>query len=170
MATICFSLTPQTAGSRKGTGSFYRYDMKKFILIFSFLLFANLANAQTPTSLCAPRDLNCVTGLTASSSATLSSDRVIKNSAGNLYSFQVSADSTLSGAAWWVMIFDDVAAPADGAVTPKKCYAMASGQTSFSAAWLIPVTFQNGIVISVSTTGCFTKTASVHAYISGDIP
>ena len=107
-------------------------------------------------------------GLSSSSTAALASSQIVKASAGNLYSFEVSADSTLSGAPWWVMIFNATTLPADGAVTPAKCYAMSSGQVSASYAWNVPVQFSTGIVIGVSTTGCFTKTASAHAFISGD--
>lgn len=102
------------------------------------------------------------------SSSALAANTVIKASAGNLYSFEVAADSTLSGAAWWIMIYDAAAAPADGAVTPTKCYAMPSGTTGYSAAFFTPLRLATGIVIGVSTTGCFSKTASTHAFISGD--
>jgi hypothetical protein len=110
------------------------------------------------------------TGAATSTGATtvLASNLVVKASAGNLYSFNVSADSTLSGAAWWIMIFNSTTLPSDGTVTPAKCYAMPSGVTSYSAAFNLPVAFSTGIVIGVSTTGCFTKTASVHAFVSGD--
>lgn len=107
-------------------------------------------------------------GISAVSSSALAANTVIKASAGNLYSFQVSADSTLSAAAWWIMIYDATSAPADGAVTPKKCYALPSGSTLASFGFQYPVAFSTGIVIGVSTTGCFTKTASTHAFISGD--
>lgn len=107
-------------------------------------------------------------GLTPVSSSALAANTVIKASAGNLYSFEVSADSTLSGAAWWIMIYNATSAPVDGAVTPLKCYAMASGTTSYGAAFPTPAAFSTGITIGVSTTGCFTKTASTHAFISGD--
>lgn len=107
-------------------------------------------------------------GLTPATTAALASNKVVKASAGNLYSFQVSADSTLSAAAWWIMIYDATSAPVDGAVTPQKCYAMASGVTSYAAAFPTPAAFLTGITIAVSTTGCFTKTASTHAFISGD--
>lgn len=107
-------------------------------------------------------------GLSTVSSSALAANTVIKASAGNLYSFNVSADSTLSGAAWWIMIYNATSAPVDGAVTPAKCYAVPSGATSYNAAFPVPVAFATGIVIGVSTTGCFTKTASTHAFISGD--
>lgn len=107
-------------------------------------------------------------GLTPTTTSALAANLVVKASAGNLYSFEVSADSTLSGAAWWIMIYNATSAPGDGAVTPLKCYAMASGVTAYSAAFPVPVAFGTGITIGVSTTGCFTKTASTHAFISGD--
>ncbi len=106
-------------------------------------------------------------GLLTSSSAALTATQSVSG-VHNLYSYQISADSTLSGAAWWLMIFDATAAPADGAVTPKKCYAMPSGSTLSTGAFTSPLAFATGISFAVSTTGCFTKTASVHAFISLD--
>lgn len=103
-----------------------------------------------------------------SSSSVLAANRVVKAAPGKLYGFNVSADATLAGAAWWIMIYDATAAPADGTVTPRKCYAMASGATQFSMSFNDPLQFGVGIVIGVSTTGCFSKTESVHAFISGD--
>jgi hypothetical protein len=108
-------------------------------------------------------------GLAPSPAApALATSQVIKASAGNLYSFEVSADSTLSGAAWWILIFDAATDPGNGAVTPRKCYAQVSGATSASYAWFTPIAFTTGIVIVVSTTGCYTETQSAHAFISGD--
>jgi hypothetical protein len=106
--------------------------------------------------------------VTHTQSSALASNLVVENAAGNLYSFEVSADSTLSGAAWWLMIYDATSAPADGAVTPAKCFAYPSGATGASYAFPTPVAFTTGITIAVSTTGCFTKTASAHAFIAGD--
>lgn len=103
-----------------------------------------------------------------SSSSALAANQVVKAGAGNLYSFEVAADSTLSAAAWWIMIYDATSAPADGAVTPAKCYPMPIGTTGYSASFASPLRFATGIVIGVSTTGCYSKTASTHALISGD--
>lgn len=103
------------------------------------------------------------------STSALAASLVVKPNPGNLYSFEVSADSTLSTAAWWIMIFNAVTLPADGPVTPAKCYAMPAGTTNFSAAFATPVQFSTGIVLGVSTNGCFTKAASAHAFISGDV-
>lgn len=102
------------------------------------------------------------------STAALAANLVVSAAPSTLHSFNVSADSTLSGAAWWVMIYNLTAAPADGAVTPTKCYALPSGSTGISGAFVAPITMSTGIVIGVSTTGCFTKTASTHAFISGE--
>ncbi len=107
-------------------------------------------------------------GATYASTAALAANKIVDAAPGSLYSFNVTADSTLAAAAWWIMIYDAVAAPTDGAVTPAKCYGVPLGTTSVSGAFPEPVAFATGIVIGVSTTGCFTKTASTHAFISGD--
>lgn len=109
-----------------------------------------------------------VGGLTPVSTAALAANLVVKSGAGNLYSFEVAADPTLSGASWWVLVFDATSAPADGPVTPLKCYAAPSGTTAMTSAFPTPIAFTTGLVISASSTGCFNKTASVHAFISGD--
>lgn len=111
---------------------------------------------------------NGASSITPATSTALAANQVVKASAGNLTGFEVSADATLSAAAWWVMIFDAASAPVDGAVTPKKCYALPSGTTSYAASFTAPIAFTTGITISVSTSGCFTKAASTHAFISGD--
>lgn len=103
------------------------------------------------------------------SSSVLAANQIVKGSAGTLYSFQVAADPTLSAAAWWVMIYNATTAPADGTVTPAKCYAEPAGQTKEGGTFASGgVAFSTGIVIGVSSTGCFTKTASTHAFITGD--
>ena len=66
------------------------------------------------------------------------------------------------------MIFNATSLPGDGTVTPAKCYAFPAGTTNYSAAFPTPVALSTGIVMGVSTNGCYTKAASTHAYISGD--
>lgn len=100
--------------------------------------------------------------------AAVATSEVIKASAGNLYSFDVSVDTTLSPSPWWILILNATSDPGNGSVTPLKCYAMPSNTTNFSAAFPMPVAFSTGIVIVASTTGCFTETTSAHAFISGD--
>lgn len=105
---------------------------------------------------------------TINASSALAANLVVKASAGNLYGFQVSATSTLYAAPWWIMVYNATSAPSDGAVTPAKCYAMPTGVASFAAAWPTPARFGTGIVIGVSTNGCFTKAAATQAFISAD--
>lgn len=102
--------------------------------------------------------------------AALCTSLVAKASAGTLYSFNISADSTLSGAAWWVLVYDATSKPADGSVTPAKCYAEPSGLTADGRTFDTGgVAFTTGIAFAVSTTGCFTSTSSTHAFIAADI-
>ena len=156
------------------------------IAAFALLLSVGCASAQSTVRLCFGAAGSCplvtsvnplpVTGTFTPTalatvnvpSAALVANQVIVASAASLYSFNVSADSTLSAAAWWIMIYNATTAPGDGAVTPARCYAMTSGTTSFSAAFPVGLPFATGITIGVSTTGCFTKTASTHAFIAGD--
>jgi hypothetical protein len=86
-----------------------------------------------------------------------------------LYSFNVSADSTLSAAAWWIMIFNTTSLPSPGTVTPVRCIALPSGTTSYTGAFPVGLPLTPGGNIAVSTTGCFTLTASIHAFIAGDV-
>lgn len=58
----------------------------------------------------------------------------------------------------YLLVFDAAAPPADGAVVPKLCVFMNAGVTS---AVSLPILMTTGIAISASSTGCYTKTASV---------
>lgn len=113
--------------------------------------------------------IGALTGDTHAQCGALCANLVVKASSGVLKTFEVSADSTLSGAIWYVIVYDATSAPVDGAVTPAKCYQQASGTTQMGGT-LGPggTTYATGITIGVSTTGCFTKTASTHAYIAAD--
>jgi hypothetical protein len=99
----------------------------------------------------------------------LASGLVAKANLGTLYGLEISADATLSGADWYVMVHNSTTVPADGAVTPVKCWRVLSGQTNQNFTFPAPIYLNTGISISVGTTGCFTKTASVHAFISADV-
>lgn len=107
-------------------------------------------------------------GIAPVATGVLATSLVLKASPGNLYSLNIAADSTLAGAAWWAMVFDATAAPAAGAVTPKKCYSMALGTTMLSLAFPTPLRLATGVSVTVSTAGCFTQTDSAHAFISGE--
>lgn len=85
----------------------------------------------------------------------------------NLYGFHVTIGAT-SG---FVLLFDATTDPSDGAVLPKKCYPVTSNGTSgfVSAFWgNDPARMQTGLVMSFSTSGCFTKTEGTGAYFSGE--
>jgi hypothetical protein len=99
-------------------------------------------------------------------SGSAEASHVLKGSPGNLYGFSVSPG--IAGA--YVMLFDATSAPTDGAVTPKKCYGPISN-APFGASWQPgpPLNFATGIVVVVSTTGCFTKTGSATAFIAGEV-
>lgn len=104
-------------------------------------------------------------GLTYSATAAAASSLVLKAAAGVLYGFQV----TTGASAGYVMVFDATSAPADGAVTPVKCYSVPA-TTTMAASWgSSPLTFATGITVVFSTgANCFTKTASATAFISGE--
>lgn len=98
-----------------------------------------------------------------SASAAVESGRVLKASAGNLYRL-----STTTGAsAGYLLVFNSTTVPADGAVTPLICRAIAATSTLTVSFADIPARFSTGISVSFSTTGCFTKTASETAFFEG---
>lgn len=108
-------------------------------------------------------------GIAAIVSTVAETNHIFKSSPGNLYGFSATIGST-SG---YVMLFDAIQLPANGAVTPKKCYPVTSNGTNglVSASWQPgpPEIFATGITIGFSTTGCFTLTASTALYFSGDV-
>ena len=84
-------------------------------------------------------------------------------------SFEVNADSTLDAGAWFLLMFDATSDPGNGAVAPAKCYSVPSGTAQMSGTFAPNgIWFQKGIVLVVSTTGCFTETQSAHAFIAVD--
>lgn len=96
-------------------------------------------------------------------SSALEASHVLKASPGCLISGYVTIDSTGAG---WLMIFNSTTVPADGAVTPQDCIYIPSAPNSVGLNWapLPPEWFSTGIAVAFSSTGCFTKTVSAHAY------
>lgn len=120
-----------------------------------------------------PTGTNAIGNLIADTHAqcsALCSSLVVKGSAGTLKTFQIAADATLSGAAWEILIFDTTSAPADGAVTPTKCYPETSGTLKDGGNFSTGGTaFTVGITIVASTgNNCLNKIASAHAFIGAD--
>lgn len=70
-----------------------------------------------------------------------------------------------SGAAAFLMIFNSITVPADGAVTPIECIPVAAASYQFlNYAPQPPAYFSAGISAAISTTGCFTKTVGSGAF------
>lgn len=107
---------------------------------------------------------NANTGVAATVTSAVASSLIGKASAGNLYGLNVVAGAS----AGFVMIFNATSAPADGAVTPVKCWSIAANST-LDVQWrALPIYFATGITAVFSTTGCFSKTASATAFFSLD--
>lgn len=103
--------------------------------------------------------------ITPTVTAAVASNLVAKASAGNLYGFHVTAGAS----AGYVLLFNATSLPADGAITPQGCYALAANTTLVVDLRPLPKRFATGITIGYSTTGCFTLTASATAFISADV-
>lgn len=141
--------------------------MKPRILIAALVLAACvvlLASAQqTVTTIGSP---DITSGITPVVSSAAEGSHVLKASSGNLYSLYVTTGAT----AGFLMTFNATAAPADGAVTPVECVAVAANQTtaaSFNSG--PPDAYSTGIVAVFSSTGCFTKTVSATAFFKGRV-
>jgi hypothetical protein len=99
--------------------------------------------------------------ITPQSSTALEASHVIKTSPGNLYSLYVVTTSV----GGYLMTFNSISVPADGAVTPIECIPVpASSIASISADGSAPDSYSVGIVVVFSTTGPFTKTGSSTAF------
>ena len=99
-----------------------------------------------------------------SATSAVAASLVLKASAGNLYSLNLTTGAT----AGYVLIFNLTSNPADGAVTPVKCLPV-SANSGIAWSWRdMPLAMSTGITVVFSTTGCYTKTESATAFISGE--
>lgn len=103
-------------------------------------------------------------GITPVVSSAAEANHVLKASPGNVYGIRV----TSGAAAGYVLLFDATAAPSNGAVTPVDCIVLPAN-SSMGISYNPPWVMATGITVSFSTTGCFTKTASATAFISGAV-
>ncbi len=87
--------------------------------------------------------------------ATTTGSTAFKASAGNLYATEI----TTGASAGFLMVFNATAVPADGAVTPVSCVAVAAN-TTVVRTFIPPAALSVGISVGFSTTGCATKTAA----------
>lgn len=102
-------------------------------------------------------------GVSQAKTGAAASSLVAKASAGSVMSISGSA---ANGS--YIMLFNATSAPADGAVTPDKCWGPMAAAGPFSLSWGIgPVfTASTGITVVSSSTGCFTKTATNAAFLA----
>lgn len=130
--------------------------IKQALLALSLLLPASGALAQN------------VSTSTQTKSTTALSANLTQTGPIGAFGFEVTADSTLYAGLWYILIFNTSTDPSDGAVTPTKCYVGLANSPTIAGGFTASSAFNSGITIAVSTTGCFTKTESTHAFISLD--
>ena len=127
--------------------------MRKILLVLALLLLCHPAMAQVVGN-------PVISQQTSAAASTLAA----KTSLGYLYSL-----TGQSGTAGYILVFDAAAAPSNGTVTPRFCFAVTAGG-NYAQAWTeYPVPFANGIIIMYSTTGCYTLTASTTAFLSAQV-
>lgn len=123
----------------------------KFLAALIALAIPTVASAQSVSKTVSP--------------TAASSGRVLRAGTTNLAGLNV----VTGGTAGYVMLFDAVAVPPDGAVQPVRCMPIAANtgvDLNFRGS---PLRFDNGLTIVFSTTGCFNKTGSATAYLAGDV-
>lgn len=100
-----------------------------------------------------------------SASTAAESSHIAKASAGNLYRVAI----TTGGTAGYLMAFNAVSAPADGAVTPLLCRVIAANASLTVSFAEMPARYGTGITFVFSSTGCLTKTASATAFFEWSV-
>jgi hypothetical protein len=122
-------------------------------------------SATAPQPVVASPSTAATAGASATRTTAVASSLVLKASAGNLYDWRVTSGAS----AGYVLIYNATAAPADGAVQPFDCIALAANTTIGSGSHVVPERYTTGVVIAFSTTGCFTQTLSATAFIRGRV-
>lgn len=100
-------------------------------------------------------------------STALENAHLMKSGSGSLPSISVAIGS-VSG---WLMLFDAITAPADGAVVPKYAAPLFSDGTQgfYEKNFISPLQFTAGMMAVFSSTGPLTLTKSATAYFSGQV-
>lgn len=107
-------------------------------------------------------------GVAPVASTAAESGHILKAAAGNLYALGVTIKS--GPGTGNVLVFNSTTVPADGAVTPLKCFAIGFTDGSMDYTKTIPSYFGTGISVAYSSAAsCFTKTASATAYFSWEV-
>ena len=150
--------------------------MRKLLLTLLVVLLASplyaqtTANQVTPgyltTTGCPQSGTSCFKpAATPVNSAATEANHVLKASAGTLFGLSVT-----SSAAGYVLIYNAISAPPDGAVTPVACYYLSSGPGSLGIAFTpFPLNMSTGITVVFSSTGCFTQTSSSTAFFGAQV-
>lgn len=74
---------------------------------------------------------------------------------------------TTGAVAGYLMTFNAVSAPADGAVTPRECVVVPANTTAALDFGETSNGYTTGATAVFSTTGCFSKTVSATAFFRG---
>lgn len=126
-----------------------------------------LTGPYQPVVIGPTRDTNI--SIPAVLSASITSQVLIKASAGSLYS-AVFTNST--GSAGFALLIDAAAIPNDGAVTPRDCRALpANSSVHINYMPGPPDAYSSGVVgVITSATTCYTKTSgAVSGFIKGSV-
>lgn len=99
-------------------------------------------------------------------SAAAEASHVLKASAGVLIAVYISNPS----ASGFLMVFNSITVPGDGAVTPVHCLPVSASNVAFINFAPGPgELYGTGISVALSSTGCFTKNTSPTAFFHGFI-
>jgi hypothetical protein len=118
----------------------------------------SLRIATTPQS-------SATAAITPGASPAVEGGRVAKASAGNVYRVSI----TTGAAAGYLLGFNAIAIPADGAVTPSMCRVVAANSTLSVSYADMPARWGTGVTFVFSSTGCFTKTISATAFFEWSV-
>ncbi len=129
------------------------------LTLLLYLGLIGLAQAQSPTQCLVPPNA----AATPVESTALEGGHILKAAPGCLLGVYVTVDSTTTG---YLLTFNTTTVPADGAVTPIECIYIATnpGSVFINFSPQPPEWYNVGIVAVFSSSGCFTKTASAHAF------
>jgi hypothetical protein len=135
--------------------------MKRLVLAL-WLVFAATA-AQAQGQCLVPID-GAATPVVGTSGQVATGGLILKAAPGCLIAAYL-LNSTTAG---YLMVFNSITVPADGAVTPIHCIPIAASSYQYlNFAPQPPEWYSTGISVAFSTTGCFTKTVSSALFIHG---
>jgi hypothetical protein len=104
-----------------------------------------------------------IPGVSVAQTTAITSAIIAKASAGNLVSVSGSGFANQ-----YIMLFNLTTIPTSGAVTPTKCFGPLQANGPYDFAWGSgpTLTMSAGIIVAISSVGCFTLSMSNTAFIS----